>query len=176
MLTEVLQGKWLKHPLHPIVVHIPMATWPASFLFDLLSQLHVGGNTMVRLSFYSILLGLIAVLLAVPTGVIDWGEVKPEKPAWKLGLYHMALNLVVSILFAINFGLRIDSYRESAQVGLLPIALSGIGTLLLVGSAYLGGRMVYDHGVSIARMSKTKWRKLAESGGSNVPEEPKNDA
>ena len=28
-LIDFLKGKWLKHPLHPIVVHVPMAMWPA---------------------------------------------------------------------------------------------------------------------------------------------------
>lgn len=171
MITEFLQGKWLKHPLHPIIVHVPMAVWPAALLFDLLSLLQIGGNAMVRLSFYSILFGLIAVLVAVPTGVIDWGGVKQEKPAWRLGLYHMALNLVVAILFAMNLGLRLEDYREAERVGALPLLLSGVGTLLLFGSAYLGGLMVYDHGIGIARMSKQKWRKIAKSGGANLPDQ-----
>jgi hypothetical protein len=29
--------------------------------------------------------------------------------------------------------------------------------------------MVYDYGISVARMSKKKWRKIAESGGANLP-------
>ena len=30
--------KWLGRPLHPIVVHVPMAMWPGALIFDLLSQ------------------------------------------------------------------------------------------------------------------------------------------
>jgi uncharacterized membrane protein len=172
MITDFLKGKWLKHPLHPILVHIPLATWPAALLFDLCSQLKIGGNTMVRLSFYSILFGLLAVLLAVPTGVIDWGEIKQDRPAWKLGLYHMAVNLVVSILFAINLGLRLENFRDALRVPVLPLILSGIGTLLLFLSAYLGGLMVYDYGIGVARYSKEKWRKTAQAAGARVPEMP----
>lgn len=173
MITEFLKGKWLGHPLHPILVHVPMAAWPGALVFDLLSQMEIGGNGMVRLSFYSILLGLVAVLAAVPTGVLDWGEIKQDKPAWKLGLYHMALNLVVAIVFAINLGVRMESYRSALKVAGWPLALSAVGTLLLAGSAYLGGLMVYDYGINVARMSKGKWRKIAEKSGSRVPEEKK---
>jgi hypothetical protein len=28
--------------------------------------------------------------------------------------------------------------------------------------------MIYDHGISVARTSKEKWRKMAEASGSNV--------
>jgi uncharacterized membrane protein len=44
---DFLKGKWLGHPLHPILVHIPMALWPASLIFDLLSGSATGGNVMV---------------------------------------------------------------------------------------------------------------------------------
>ena len=168
---DLLKGKWLKHPLHPIVVHVPMAMWTSALIFDLLSQWQIGGNAMVRLSFYAIIFGLVASLLAVPTGVLDWSGIKKEKPAWKIGLYHMMLNLTAALLFAINFGLRMQDFRDATTVARIPLGLSFIGTGLLIGSAYLGGRMVYTYGISVARMSKAKWRKIAEAAGANLPPE-----
>ncbi len=170
-LLDFLKGKWMGHPLHPIVVHVPMAMWPGALIFDLLSQWNIAGNAMVRLSFYAIIFGLAASLLAIPTGLVDWTGIKKEKPAWKIGLYHMGLNLVVALLFAINLGLRVQTFRHNAKVGGAPLLLSVIGTALLIGSAYLGGMMVYQYGISVARMSKKKWRKIAEAGGANVPPE-----
>jgi len=168
---DLLKGKWLKHPLHPIIVHVPMAMWPSAVIFDLLSQWQIGGNAMVRLSFYAIIFGLVASLLAVPTGVLDWSGIKKEKPAWKIGLYHMMLNLTAALLFAINFGPRMQDFRDATTVARIPLGLSFIGTGLLIGSAYLGGRMVYTYGISVARMSKAEWRKIAEAGGAKLPPE-----
>ena len=168
-IADFAKGKWLKHPLHRIVAHVPVALWPGALLFDGLSRIGLGGNAMVQLSFYSIALGLLAALVAVPTGVLDWGEIKKEKPAWKLGLYHMAVNLVVSLLFAMNLGLRFEEFRSARTVTLAPLLLSVIGTVMLFGGAYLGGLMVYDHGVGVGRMSKDKLRKEAERAGANVP-------
>ncbi len=31
--------------------------------------------------------------------------------------------------------------------------------------------MTYTYGISVARMSKDKWRKIAEAGGANLPPE-----
>src|SRR5437762_14293138 len=166
-----LKGKWLGHPLHPILVHVPMAMWPGALIFDLLSKWQIGGNAMVRLSFYAIVFGLLASLLAVPAGVVDWSGIKKEKPAWKIGLYHMVLNLLVAILFAINLGLRWPTFREATVVNRTQLLLSAIGTAVLVGSAYLGGMMTYTYGISVARMSKKKWRKIAAAGGANLPPE-----
>jgi len=171
MIVDLLKGKWLGHPLHPLLVHVPMALWPAALLFDLLSRAGFGGNAMVRTSFFAIGLGLAVALLAVPTGIVDWSGIKREKPAWKIGLWHMLLNAVVLILFAINFTLRLGNYREAALVPVAPLVLSIAGTLVLVVSAYLGGRMVYAYGINVARLSKGKWRKVAESAGANVAPE-----
>ena len=83
----------------------------------------------------------------------------------------MILNLAVALLFAINLGLRVQTFRQDTKVAGAPLLLSAIGTALLVGSAYLGGMMVYQYGISVARMSKKKWRKIAEAGGANLPPE-----
>src|SRR2546429_3229747 len=170
-LLDFLKVKWLGHPLHPILAHVPMAMWPAALIFDLLSQRQIGGNAIVRLSFYAIAFGLAAALLAAPTGFVDWSGIKKEKPAWKIGLYHMSLNLIVTLLFALNLGLRWQTFHEASEVDRIPLLLSAVGTLILIGSAYLGGRMGYEYGISVARMSKKKWRKLAAAGGGHLPPE-----
>jgi uncharacterized membrane protein len=172
-VKEILQGKWLHHPLHPIMAHMPVGLWPSAFFFDLLTRFGVGGNLLVQLSFFCIALGLAAALLAIPTGLADWWEIKRGKPAWKIGVYHMALNLVVTLLFAVNLVLRIPAFLEVTAVSTLPLVLSATGTLLLLASAYLGGLMVFDHGIGVARMSKGKWRKMAEASGANVPDRGK---
>ena len=102
---------------------------------------------------------------------MDWSGIKKEKPAWKIGLYHMTFNLIAALLFAVNLGLRAPTFRQATIVPGAPLALSAIGTALLIVSAYLGGMMVYSYGISVARMSKKKWRKIAEASGANLPPE-----
>ena len=158
-----------RFPLHSLIVHVPVAAWSFTLFFDGLSRLQIGGNAMVRLSFFSICLGLVAALLAIPTGVLDWGGVKKEKPAWKIGLYHMAANLVVTILAAINLGVGLSTWKSAEMVSIPALLLSAIATVFLFGAAYLGGMMVYEHGVGVARRSKEKWRRIAEAGGAHLP-------
>jgi uncharacterized membrane protein len=171
MLKEFLQGKWLGHPLHPALVHIPVGLFPTALLCDILSRNAVGGNVMVQTSFYCILVGLIVGLLAAPTGLADWLEIKSDRPAYKFGLWHMVLNILVVVLFAFNLALRWNSFRSQTQVDLIPLLLSALGTAMLLISGYLGSLMVFDQGVGIARISKEKWRKLAAAAGSNIPDE-----
>jgi len=178
VLKDFLQGKWLGHPLHPAVVHVPTALWPAALLFDLLSQLGDGNNALVRTSYFTILLGLLAALLAAASGLADFAEIKPGRPARRLGYYHMALSLAVTALFAVNLFLRDDDARQAASVSGTRLALSAAGVVLLLISGYLGGKMVYDHGAGVVRLgnSKRKWRRLAEAGGANLPPQAEKEA
>ena len=169
-MIDFLQGKWLKHPLHPALVHIPTALWPVAWGFDILSQFQAD-NTFGQLAFYAGLLGWIVALLAIPTGFADWTDIRREKPAWKLGLYHMGLNLLVIILWSINLWLRVETLQSAASVPPGLVWLSTLATILLLISGYLGGRMIYDHGINVARLSKAKWRKMAKQGGAAVPPE-----
>ena len=171
MLKDFLEGKPLQHPIHPMLVHFPIGLFLLSFLLDLASLASSSVPNLVRGSFYAIAFGLAASLLAVPTGLVDWSGIKKEKPAWKIGLYHLALNVVVTALFAINLGLRLHDFRDASIVATAPLTLSIWGTAILIVSAYVGGRMTYHYGISVARMSKDEWREIAAAGGANLPPE-----
>src|SRR5688500_19482426 len=99
-MIDFLQGKWLRHPLHPALVHIPTALWPIAWIFDLFSQFRVD-NVFVGIAFYAGSLGLIVELLAIPTGFADWTDIRREKKACKIVLYHMSLKVVVTNLWEI---------------------------------------------------------------------------
>ncbi len=58
---------------------------------------------------------------------------------------HMVINLVAVAIFAIDFWLR----SKSAEGANSPIVLSLIGVALLCVSGWLGGKMVYIHGVAV---------------------------
>ncbi|HLF27383.1 MAG TPA: DUF2231 domain-containing protein [Anaerolineae bacterium] len=169
MLKAFLQGRWLGHPIHTALVHIPTALWPAALVFDVLSNTGGGNPVMVRTSFYAILLGLLVALLAVPTGLADWLDIQAKNPAKRLGRYHLILNLTIAALQGLNLGLRINTLHSAASVPAGLTLLSLVATALLLVSGYLGGRMVYDYGISVARVSKKKWRQIAIASGANVP-------
>jgi uncharacterized membrane protein len=172
MLKEFLQGKWLGHAVHPALVHLPMGLLPAALVFDILSRMRdsaTASAAMAVTSFYCIAAGLIVSLLAAPAGLADWLQIKPDRPAYRMGLWHMGLNLVGLVLWAVNFGLRWDRLRGRAEVPTAGLVLSVLGTGLLIVGAYLGSRMVFDQGIGVARFSKEKWKRLAAAGGARLP-------
>src|SRR5690242_14325039 len=116
MIKALLQGKWLGHPLHPALVHIPTGAWSAAVIFDLFSIAGKGGESMVLASLVCIVVGIAAALLAAPTGLADFWDIKPEKPARKLGLIHMSLNILVLLIFVANAAMRWKHFRDDTRV------------------------------------------------------------
>ena len=170
-LKDILQGKWFGHPLHPALVHVPTGLFPAALIFDLVSRSGGGSNVAVRISFAAIAVGVVAALAAAPTGLADWWEIKPQKPAHKLGLWHMVLNIAVLLVMIASFVIRWRDGLDARMVSIPALSLCAVANIVLAASGYLGGRMVYDHGVSVARMSKKYWRRIALEGKAKLPPE-----
>ena len=72
MLKDFLEGKPLRHPLHPMLVHFPIGLFILSFLLDLASLAFPSIPSLVRDSFYAMLLGIVTALIAAVPGLIDY--------------------------------------------------------------------------------------------------------
>ena len=149
-VTNLLEGRPLKHPLHPILVHLPIAFFLVSFLLDIGSYVW-GGNDFVRGSWYTMLVALIGAGVASIPGFVDWWDIRKDNPAYKTGLYHMVLNLVAVALYVANIFLRCVNHHDAAETPIMPFIMSIIGVILLSISGYLGGVMVYDDGIGVGR-------------------------
>jgi uncharacterized membrane protein len=173
----LLLGNGLGHPLHAVLVHFPIALWLGALGFDILNRCRVwvDGGTTSKGAYCLIAGGLLSLVAVLPTGLAEWSQIKRGRPAWNLAFCHMVMNVITAGLFAASLLLRaLPGARVPDHVDMTPFVLCIAGTLSLVISAYLGGRLVYEHGVGVARQSKRKWRRLAEAGGANLPHPAKN--
>jgi uncharacterized membrane protein len=131
------------HPIHPMLVTLPIGLWIFSFICDLTFVLGVGASLWFTLGFYTMIGGTLAALIAAIPGTIDMLSLdgRPKK----LALTHMALNLTIVVLYALNVGIRIG---EPAVAG-LPLTLSIVAIVLLGTSGWIGGHLVFVHRVAV---------------------------
>jgi uncharacterized membrane protein/nitrite reductase/ring-hydroxylating ferredoxin subunit len=150
MLKDFLEGKPLRHPLHPMLVHFPIGLFILSLLLDLGSLAFPSTPNLVRGAFYTMLLGIITALIAAVPGFVDYTDIRSDHPGKRTATAHLTLNLIVVGLYGINLGVRsstLDALRTPAG----PLILSLVGIALLSVSGYLGGRLVYGEGISVGR-------------------------
>ncbi|MEK6705382.1 MAG: DUF2231 domain-containing protein [Bdellovibrionota bacterium] len=101
MIREFLQGHRIKHPLHPFMVHLPVGLWIGSLVFDIayISTSTVG---FAIAAYYSMMLGLVSILLAVPTGIAEYVSIQVNTRQRRLATAHMTLNIFVSLMYLLN--------------------------------------------------------------------------
>ena len=129
------------HPIHPMLVGIPIGLFVFALVADLAGMVS-GASAWSTVAFYCIGGGIVGALLAAPFGLIDLLSIRDER-AKKIGIMHMVINLGVVALFAINFILRWQGATNAA-----PFLLTVVAVLLLLVSGWLGGEMVFRHGVA----------------------------
>jgi nitrite reductase/ring-hydroxylating ferredoxin subunit/uncharacterized membrane protein len=130
-LRDTLHGVWLGHPLHPVLMILPLGSWISASLLDLMPGRRDAARTLVGF-------GLAATAPTVAAGLADWSDLHPRQQ--RTGLVHAAANTV-------SFGLQFVSWRarrqgRQARGAAYSLAALGLGSV----GAYLGGHLAYRQG------------------------------
>src|SRR5436190_16122688 len=89
VLKDLLEGKPLRHPIHPMLVHFPIGFFILSLLLDLASFLVPDTPYLLRSSFYAMLLGVITALIAAIPGFVDYSDIRNDHPGKRTATAHM---------------------------------------------------------------------------------------
>lgn len=150
MMNDLLEGKPLGHPLHPLLVHLPIGLWLLSLLFDFSTLLIEPNNVFVRAAFYTMLFGLVMALIAALPGLADRADIRDDHPAKRMANTHMVLNLTAVSFYTLSLILRYGALGAE-EVPLAPFFLALVGMGLVSYSGFLGGVLVYGEGIGVGR-------------------------
>jgi len=138
------------HPFHPMLVTLPIGAWISSIIFDVATRVRSGGSgALVDGSHWLILIGIVGAVAAAVFDLLDLLAIPRRTAAFRTGLTHMALNLVVVALFVGDFAWR-HGANDGAKVGIGQLVLSVVAVAMLAVSGWLGGRLSYRFGVRVA--------------------------
>ena len=138
-----------RHPIHPMLVALPIGLWIFSLIADLIYLWR--GNPVWRdwIAFYTLLGGILGAAAAAVPGFIDWLSIK-DPEVTKLANWHARLNVIALLIFTGSFYLRTtNGLRWLGGSYSIPLLLSAVGIIFISISGWLGGEMVYVHGVAV---------------------------
>ncbi|MGH9298663.1 MAG: Rieske 2Fe-2S domain-containing protein [Acidimicrobiales bacterium] len=136
VVKNALSGTWLGHPLHPMLTDVPIGSWVAAALLDLL-----GGPSGKRAARRLVGLGVLA---AAPTAVAGWSDWSDTYgPEQRVGVAHALGNLSAILLHSASYLARRRGHNGRGRL----LSLAGLGAM--GGAAYLGGHLSYVRGVGI---------------------------
>lgn len=141
-VTTALRGnEWLGHPMHPIVVLLPVGAWSLAGYHDLRARSAPARTADDHAAEVAIRFGMVGALVSILTGLVQYldtkGGVRRETAV------HATMNVGALALSAGSLAAR-RAGRRSLGRKLLAATLAGVGV-----SGYLGGDISYRHGVGV---------------------------
>jgi nitrite reductase/ring-hydroxylating ferredoxin subunit/uncharacterized membrane protein len=138
-VNEALSGTWLGHPVHPLLILLPMGSWTSAVLLDWL-----GGEDAETAASLLVGAGLAGAVPTVATGYADWADTEPASDTVRrIGIVHAACNGTAVALFTASLAARAAGARGRGKL----LALAGLGSVSVGG--YLGGHLTYAEGVGV---------------------------
>ncbi|MEV0241207.1 Rieske 2Fe-2S domain-containing protein [Streptomyces sp. NPDC050674] len=148
---DLLHGRWLGHPVHPLMVQVPIGSWLSAAVLDL----RPGHSRASRLL---IGVGLGSAAPAAVAGWVDWAELHPRQQ--RIGLVHALSNTVAVGLYAASLACRVKG-REGAGRAYGFLGLTAVGT-----GGMLGGHLAYrqasgaNHAEEVPNVVSAGWHRI----------------
>jgi nitrite reductase/ring-hydroxylating ferredoxin subunit len=138
-IKDALSGTWLGHTAHPLFTDLPIGTWTASALLDVL-----GGRDSRPAAQRLVAIGVLAAAPTAATGLNDWADTTPASDGVRrLGAVHAVANVAALALYGASWTARRHGrHRRGAALG-----LAGLGALTVGG--HLGGHLSYSRAVGV---------------------------
>ncbi|WP_320778677.1 Rieske (2Fe-2S) protein [Streptomyces sp. CRN 30] len=148
---DLLHGRWLGHPLHPMSVQLPIGCWMSAAVLDLRRGRSREATLLVGV-------GLAAAAPAAASGAVDWAELHEEQK--RVGLVHALANVTAVGLYGVSLVRRLQGRTGSGRAyGFLGLTAVGLGGML-------GGHMAYrqaagaNHAEEVSHLVTEGWHRV----------------
>jgi uncharacterized membrane protein len=130
-VKDLLHGTWLGHPLHPVLVQLPVGAFMSAAVLDLMPGGRRAATTLIGVA-------VATSPAAIAAGLTDWSEMPKDRR--RVGLVHAASNTVALGLYIASLSARMSGRTARGK------ALSYAGLSVAGMGAYLGGHLSYAQG------------------------------
>jgi uncharacterized membrane protein len=157
------RAKLFGHPIHQMLIVLPLGLLAMAIIFDIIHLVTANGYWS-DIAFWMIGAGVVTGLLAAPFGFVDWLAIPAATRAKRIGAVHGIGNVVVVLLYAASWLLRIDAPAMPTPLAYV-LAFAGGGLALFTG--WLGGELVdrlsvgVDEGAHVDAPSSLRVRRVA---------------
>lgn len=153
LLQDFLNGSWLGHSLHPVIVDVVIGGSTAAFLLQVLSWFGVADLRVAIL--WVLALTWLAGLSAIVTGLTDFKDTATGDERHVVGL-HGLINIVATVIL---IGAFLALLGEADALGgwliVIGFAVLGVG-------GFIGGHVVFKYGYMVNHNAFERAKKAKE--------------
>lgn len=156
------------HPLHAILTDFPIAAFTLSVVWNVIAII-VNDQPWYAMTFWTMFAGLIMVIPTALIGFMDYMKVQRTRhPGAQTAMIHMIVNVSATALFFFSLLFRGGPGYLTFWPRWITFAIAVWGFSLLALGAFLGGRLVYHHGIGIDPDADAE-RHVPLGGGGEAP-------
>ena len=152
------------HPLHPPLTDATIGIYTASVIFAILCVAGVAAEEMTKGWWLTLIFGLIVSAATALTGLVDWLTITWRSALWWTATWHMLAMVSATIFFGLAAIFGHDDYvNADMSTGSFVLTLIGFGLLTLGG--WLGGSVVFVHGMRVLSLPEEPTERAVTPGG-----------
>jgi uncharacterized membrane protein len=136
------------HPLHPPLTDATIGIYTFATLAALTDVLSITDRSGADGWWLALIAGLISTAFTAFAGFVDWLTIMWGSELWKTATTHAITMVSATVFFALAAIFGHDDFKAgNVHAGSLLLTLIGFGLLTLGG--WLGGAVVYVHGMRV---------------------------
>lgn len=151
------------HPLHPPLTDATIGIYTAATAFGVLSVLGVSEHNMATAWWLALVIGLVVTVPTALTGLADWLQIARGTPLWRTATSHLLSMVSATVFFLLAAVWGHGGYVDRA-VDTGPFVLNLVGFGLLTLGGWLGGTIVFTHGMRVLNLPDEQALRAASPG------------
>jgi uncharacterized membrane protein len=148
------------HPLHPPLTDATVGIYTLATVAAVLSKLGVADHAFAQAWWLALVVGLVVTVATALTGFIDWLSITWGSEMWKTATLHLTAMLTATVFFLLAAVFGHGGYVDQA-VTTGAFILTLIGFVFLTTGGWLGGAIVFVHGMRVLSLPDEPAQKAA---------------
>jgi uncharacterized membrane protein len=148
------------HPLHPPLTDFTIGTYTFATVAAILDVANLVERHAAYAWWIALVVGLCSTALTATTGLIDWLGIERGSELWKTATAHLSAMLAATGAFLAAALVGHHGYTQGTVSG-GAFALTLVGFVLLTTGGWLGGAMVYVHGMRVLNLVSERFERAA---------------
>ena len=139
------------HPIHPPLTDATIGIYTFATIAALADVLGISDNAATHGWWLALATGLIVTVPTALTGLADWLTIDRSTPLWRTATSHLVAMVSATVFFLLALLVGKDSF-DVGNISAGPFVLTLIGYGLLVLGGWLGGSIVFVHGMRVLNL------------------------
>jgi uncharacterized membrane protein len=148
------------HPSHPPLTDATIGIYTFATVAAVLSKLGIAEEALAQAWWLALVVGLIVNAPTAVTGIVDWFDISPGTPLKRTATLHWIAMTLVAAFFGLAAIFGHAGYGDAA-VETLPFLLTLTGFAMLTVGGWLGGTVVFVHGMRVLRLQEEPTHRAA---------------